>query len=257
MTKPYQSICWSYTATSQAGRPPLRPLFQLRLSPQANQELQMLQSMLHNVALNEEEDDRICFFADSNRRVITGLIYRTSVRGDTTCPSYQIVWENFAPPRVKFVGWLITKDRINCKAALKQTKILPDDLCDICFLGSETAAHIISGCPFAQEFWRKIGWTAESIAEVQVLYGKRLRQWSCRNVYSPPCCFSYAGNFGNIDMMQSSKQCRLTMDPSSPPVESQQSYGDAGFLGTMRPCLPSGVTTYLCNFPPLVPSVSV
>lgn len=74
---------------------PLRPLFQPRLSPQTNEELQMLQTMLHNVALSEGEDDRTCFFADSNRKLITGLIYRTSMREDTNWPFISVCLGEF------------------------------------------------------------------------------------------------------------------------------------------------------------------
>lgn len=92
------------------------------------------------------------------------------MKGDKTCPAYQFVWKNFPLPRVKFFGWLITKNRINCKSILMQKRILQEDLCAICNSDPETADHIISGCPFAKEFWRRIGWQPENIAAVQNLW---------------------------------------------------------------------------------------
>jgi hypothetical protein len=53
------------------------------------------------------------------------------MKGDDTCPAYRFVWKNFAIPRVKFFGWLLMKNRINCKSALRMKKVLQEDLCQI------------------------------------------------------------------------------------------------------------------------------
>jgi hypothetical protein len=111
-------------------------------------------------------DDRSCFFADSNQRLISGMIYTASMKGDEACPAYQFVWKNFALPRVRFFGWLITKNRIQCKSNLVKKRVLQEDTCAICSAEHETAYHIISGCHFAKEFWRRIGWQPENIAQV-------------------------------------------------------------------------------------------
>jgi len=74
---------------------------------------------------------------------LSGMIYIASMKGDETCPTYQFVRKNFALPRVKFFGWLITKNMINCESNLMQKRILREDLCAICNLDSETADHII------------------------------------------------------------------------------------------------------------------
>ena len=131
--------------------------FQRRLSRQAIEELQKLESMLQEVSLDNSSDRRTCFFADNNQRLISGLIYRVSMRNNSVCPAYQFVWKNIATPRVKFFGWLLTKNRINCKSNLLHKKVLDNDKCDICGQGPENADHIISGCPLAQAFWKHIG----------------------------------------------------------------------------------------------------
>jgi len=98
------------------------------------------------------------------------MIYKASMRSGSTCPAYQFIWKNIATPRVKFFGWLLTKNRINCKSNLLNKRVLEEDICAICGQGSETADHLISGCSFAQVFWRQIGWQAENIAEVRCLW---------------------------------------------------------------------------------------
>lgn len=145
----------------------LLPQFQRRLSRQAREELSKLEHMLQDVSLGDDRDERSCFFTDTNQRLMSGMIYRASMKGEDTCPAYQFVWKNIATPRVKFFGWLLTKDRINCKSDLLTKRVLQEDTCAICNQASETADHIISGWPFAQEFWRRIGWQAQNIAGVQ------------------------------------------------------------------------------------------
>jgi hypothetical protein len=148
----------------------LPSLFQRRMSRQAQAELQQLEMMLSNVSLSTERDQRSCFFAGEGHKLISGLIYRACTRTGSTCPDYQFVWKNIATPRVKFFGWLLTRNRINCKSNLLNKGVLEDDTCVICGQEPETADHIISGCSFAKEFWRQIGWPPGSVAEVHCLW---------------------------------------------------------------------------------------
>lgn len=92
------------------------------------------------------------------------------MRSNATDPAYHFVWKNIATPRVKFFGWLLTKNRINYKTNLLHKKVLEEDVCDICGQGAETADHIVLGCSFAQAFWRRIGLQVENIADVQCLW---------------------------------------------------------------------------------------
>jgi hypothetical protein len=135
---------------------PLSSQTQHRLSQQALEELQQVELLLLDVSLSDTNDIRSCFFADNNQHLLSGLIYKASMRSNSTCPSYQFIWKNIAIPRVKFFGWLLTKERINCKSNLLTKKVLQDASCDICGHASETADHIISGCLFAKTFWSHI-----------------------------------------------------------------------------------------------------
>jgi hypothetical protein len=148
---------------------PLATQTQRRLSKQALEELQQLE-LLQDVSLSDTNDSRSCFFADNNQRLLSGLIYKTSMRSNNTCPSYQFIWKNIAIPRVKFFGWLLTKERINCKSNLLTKKVLQNASCDIYGHASETPNHIILGYLFAQTFWNHIGWQAGNIAEVLCLW---------------------------------------------------------------------------------------
>ncbi|XP_066324371.1 uncharacterized protein [Miscanthus floridulus] len=126
--------------------------------------------MLQEVTLGLEPDERSCFFEDGGHRLVSGLIYEASTRGDHDCAAYYFVWKSLAPPRVKFFGWLLTKNRIHCCQALARKNILEDAACEICKAAEESADHIFSKCPFVQGYWTTIGWLPDNIAKVQELW---------------------------------------------------------------------------------------
>lgn len=94
------------------------------------------------------------------------MIYRASIRGEQKTPSFDFVWRNFAPAHVKFFGWLLMQNRIQCKTNLEKKGLLPDALCELCKLHDEDADHIITGCPFARSFWRRIGWQPKDVCRL-------------------------------------------------------------------------------------------
>ena len=79
-------------------------------------------------------------------------INKTSVREDQKLPSFDFIWRNFAPPRVKFFAWLLIQDRIQCKTNLEKKGLLSNATCDLCKSQDEDANHIVSGCSFARSF---------------------------------------------------------------------------------------------------------
>jgi hypothetical protein len=107
----------------------LRNQFQRRPTTQAVAELDQLTVLLQDVTLSTEADDRL----------LAGLIYKASTRGDHQCASYTFVWCNFAPPRVKFFGWLLTQNRILCQTALVHKNILDDARRELCWSASGVA----------------------------------------------------------------------------------------------------------------------
>ncbi|XP_066324143.1 uncharacterized protein [Miscanthus floridulus] len=136
----------------------LRNLLQHRLTVQVATGLDHLEELLQEVSLDETPDQRSSFFEDEGHRLLSRAIYRTSTRGDHVCPSYKFAWANFAPPRVKFFGWLLTQNIIQCRSSLVRNHIVDDACCEMCGLEDETADHIVSGCNFVRTFWNRIGW---------------------------------------------------------------------------------------------------
>jgi hypothetical protein len=94
----------------------------------------------------------------ADNRLATGKIYKLATSSERSWEPYRFVWTNHAPPKVKFFAWLLVQNRIQCSSNLKKKNILEHDTCTLCSLSAENADHLITGCPFAQCFWRYIGW---------------------------------------------------------------------------------------------------
>jgi hypothetical protein len=177
-------------------------------------ELDQLSKMLQEVTLGLEPDERSCFFEDAGHRLVSGLVYKASTHGDHDCASYSFVWKNFAPPRVKFFGWLLTQNRIHCPEALACKNILDDATCEICKASEESADHILSACPFIQTFWTSIGWFPGNIAKVKEMWNTQPPPHIAKKVLHPLLLLLF-GKFGSTGTMSSSAGCHPT-SPASP-----------------------------------------
>ena len=98
---------------------------------------------------------------------------------------------NFAPPRVKFFGWLLTQNGIHCRMALVHKNILDDARCELCSLGDETADHIFSECSFVQSFWTHIGCPPSGIAKVSELWNTQPPPRIAKAVLNPLLLFCW------------------------------------------------------------------
>jgi hypothetical protein len=130
----------------------LHNLLQQRLSNQATHELQLLDTLLLEMALDGSPDQRSNLSQDGDGRLLTRFIYKASTQGDQPCPAFKFVWHSIAPPRLKFFAWLLTHDRIHCRTNLVHKNILQQATCEICGEADESADRIFSGCNFVVAF---------------------------------------------------------------------------------------------------------
>ena len=85
------------------------------------------------------------------------MIYKSIIAVGGSCDYYKFIWENRAPPKVKFFGWLLVQDRIQTRENLLKKNCIDSDLCELCGAQVESTAHLIAGCAFAVGFWHWIG----------------------------------------------------------------------------------------------------
>lgn len=113
-------------------------------------------------------------------------------------------------PRVKFCGWLLVKDRIQCKVNLRRKHILQDVICAICGDAEETGDHIIARCRFATSFWRRIGWQVWPLAQ-RMNRGRLTRRHTFPANSQAPLSASAVGSSGSTCMMW----CSMAFPPIS------------------------------------------
>jgi hypothetical protein len=85
-------------------------------------------------------------------------LYKLRTWGGVHAPFHDFVWLNHAPSRVQFFGWLLSRGRLQTRAALHRETILSNEEtgCPICLSSLETADHLFLGCGFACGFWSAI-----------------------------------------------------------------------------------------------------
>ena len=143
----------------------LQPMLVSRLSPQASEELHALNEMISNITLTQAPDSRYSKFAGQLGTLHASAVYQASKTMGSPCNFSSFVWRNRAPPRVRFFGWLLVNNRIQCRYNLHLKHVLDDDICQLCGNAAETADHLIFRCLVPSAFWNHIGWTGVNLPE--------------------------------------------------------------------------------------------
>ncbi|XP_051224498.1 uncharacterized protein [Lolium perenne] len=131
-----------------------------RLSTVASGQREALLLLLSSVQLSDSVDERtLPLCSKAGGKLSTSALYKLCSYGGVLDERHELIWDNYAPSKVKFFGWLAVKDRIQSCSNLLRKKILTADVsaCPICAATLETASHIMFGCRFARQFWSSIG----------------------------------------------------------------------------------------------------
>jgi hypothetical protein len=101
--------------------------------------------------------------------------YQLRSWGGVHAPFHGFVWHNHAPSRVRFFAWLLSRDRLQTRAALLHKTILERaaTFSPICQDPIEMANHIFFECGFAKSFWAAIGCRFPVDARVDLLHSYR------------------------------------------------------------------------------------
>jgi hypothetical protein len=91
-------------------------------------------------------------------RLQTSTLYQLLHAQDATEDgAAKFVGNSAAPPRVRFFGWLLSRDRIQRKMNLLKKSVVTDATCELCDSDAETVQHIVFDGPFAHSFWAALG----------------------------------------------------------------------------------------------------
>ncbi|CAO2153322.1 unnamed protein product [Urochloa humidicola] len=142
-----------------------------RLTQTAHDELLIVNNLLRSTTLMPGHDTRESPFLLADGRLQTSTIYKMLKASQSEhCPAAAFVWNNHAPPRVRFFAWLLTNDRIQSRSNRKRRTILDDDVCELCNGQPETSDHIVFQCPTARSFWQALGFQLHQQQQVQDLH---------------------------------------------------------------------------------------
>jgi hypothetical protein len=109
------------------------------------------------VHASDADDKRLCPFTSADGKLHTGPLYQLLMTMQGTDSSIsKFIRKNRALPRVQFFAWLLTQNRIQCRANLVKKHVVQDATCEVCVETEEKATHIIFQCPFAKNFWRAL-----------------------------------------------------------------------------------------------------
>lgn len=106
------------------------------------------------------QKDSIRWKADQSGIFTVGSMHNWCKQSDGPILSYpDLVWNNFALPKAKFITWLTWKDRLKTFALLSRIGVLRGYRtwqCLLCKVEEETCNHILLFCPFAWLVWSNI-----------------------------------------------------------------------------------------------------
>ncbi|VAH39408.1 unnamed protein product [Triticum turgidum subsp. durum] len=138
-----------------------------RLTPMAADECATVQRLMDECQFGEGPDSRsakLCAKAGGglSSRGAYALANFDGVGAATT----SFLWSFRAPSRVKFFGWLLSMSRIHTMDVLLRKHILTaaEAGCPCCEAMLETTDHLIFGCPFAVQFWQRVGLSPDGAA---------------------------------------------------------------------------------------------
>lgn len=143
---------------STAVRTTLGSQLQPRLSRCAREEKLILLDCLLQVSLSDTPDSRVLNHS-SSRSFHTKDMYQALRDGGQMDPDALRIWESNLPTKIKFFGWLLHHERLNCRSFLYRRNIrsMDESYCERCQGILETPEHLFSECPCASSVWRLLG----------------------------------------------------------------------------------------------------
>jgi hypothetical protein len=73
--------------------------------------------------------------------------------GQTRSMAPAMIWEPWAPPKIKHFGWLLLHNRLWCADLLQRRQWPNEYFCQLCMRNLETAEHLFFDCPFSKQIW--------------------------------------------------------------------------------------------------------
>jgi hypothetical protein len=128
-----------------------------RLNTSGRLQLPLILDILASATPLSGDVDKRCLSRCSKRggALDAAELFRLCTWGGVNVPYHDFVWGNFAPSKVQFFTWTLSRGRTPTRSELARKRILTqaEARCPLCDHRSETAGHLFLECAFARRFW--------------------------------------------------------------------------------------------------------
>jgi hypothetical protein len=147
-------------------------IFNLPLSTQAHQQLNLLHQSLSNRQIRDGRDTWV--YRWGNSFFSTSKTYKFLSSGTLANLVFRWIWKSRCQMKHKVFFWLLLVDRLNTRGLLQRKGMVLDSYtCDLCILQlPETNAHLFLQCNFAKACWNSIGVNYSSSETVLQIFEK-------------------------------------------------------------------------------------
>jgi hypothetical protein len=108
----------------------------------------VLQSLELN--LDTPEEDQICWKLDTSEKYTAKSAYSIQFSGSILSNFPKLIWKAWAPPKCKFLLWLLLQDRLWTATRLQVRGWENNYFCGLCIRNLETALHLFVECPLSR-----------------------------------------------------------------------------------------------------------
>jgi hypothetical protein len=147
-------------------------IFNLPLSTQAHQQLNLLHQSLSNRQIRDGVDTWV--YCWGNSIFSTSKTYKFLSSGALAHPVFRWIWKSRCQMKHKVFFWLLLVNRLNTRGLLQRRGMILDSYtCDLCILQLlETNAHLFLQCNFDKACWNSIGVNYSSSVTVLQIFEK-------------------------------------------------------------------------------------
>jgi hypothetical protein len=108
-----------------------------------------------NLSLNDQVRDKIQWKHTASGSFSTSSAYSCQFQGMVKTNFRKMPWQAWAPARLKFMVWLLLKNRLWCNDRLQRRGWPNEYFCQFCFRNLETSHHLFWQCPFSSAIWAR------------------------------------------------------------------------------------------------------
>jgi hypothetical protein len=156
--------------------------FKATLSAAAIRQFTDLWNLLRGVTLTPGTPDSLTWRWTADGGYSARSTYAIQPIGTIRPAFAPIIWRADIPPKCRFFVWLAVQGKCLMADVLAKRGCPHDPLCPLCRSSPETASHLLTGFPFAQDIWAKVLGAAALPLSLMPPTDTHLQDWICSSM---------------------------------------------------------------------------